>query len=66
MIVTTHSRDTNRMDKKLNGEISNDISEVATGLSLISDELNTEANYRLHLCQTEMQRSFREIIFASS
>jgi hypothetical protein len=25
MIITTHSRDTNRMDKQLNGDISNDI-----------------------------------------
>jgi hypothetical protein len=66
MIITTHSRNTNRMDKKVNGEISNDICEVATGLSQISDALNTEANYRLHLCRTGTQRNFREIIFASS
>jgi hypothetical protein len=44
MIITAHSRDTSRKDKKLNGDISNDICVVATGLSLISDVLNTEAN----------------------
>ena len=65
MIITTHSRDENRIDKELNGEIS-DICEVASGLSVFSDALNTEANYTLHLCRTGTQRYFREIIFASS
>jgi hypothetical protein len=45
MIITSHSRDTNRMEKKkLNGNISNNICEVTTGLSLISDALNIQAN----------------------
>jgi hypothetical protein len=60
MIITPHSRDTSRKDKKLKVDISNDICEVAKGLSLISDALNTEANYRLHLCRTGtlLQASF--------
>jgi hypothetical protein len=66
MIIITHSRDTNRKNKKLNGDISNDICEVAIDLSLISEALNTEANYTLHLCGTGTQRNFREVIFASS